>query len=100
MPRWQGEALSHNMSLVETLTALAKAEGCTPAQLALAWLLHQGEDIVPIPGTSKIHRLEENVAAAGLRLSAAQVAAIEAAVPENAVQGERYDARSLATVNL
>lgn len=100
MPRWQGEALTRNMSLVETLTALAKAEGCSTAQLALAWLLHRGEDIVPIPGTSKIRCLEENAAAADLRLSAVQLAAIEAAVPEGAVQGERYDARSLATVNL
>lgn len=100
LPRWQGEALRHNMSLVETLTALATAQGCTPAQLALAWLLHQGRDIVPIPGTSKPRRLEENTAAANIRLTAAQLAAIEAAVPENAVQGERYDATGLAMVNL
>jgi aryl-alcohol dehydrogenase-like predicted oxidoreductase len=100
MPRWQGEALTRNMSLVETLTALAKAEGCSTAQLALAWLLHRGEDIVPIPGTSKIRCLEENAAAADLQLSAMQLAAIEATVPEGSVRGERYDARSLATVNL
>lgn len=100
MPRWQGEALTRNMSLVETLTALAKAEGCSTAQLALAWLLHRGEDIVPIPGTSKIRCLEENAAAADLQLSAMQLAAIEATVPEGSVRGERYDERSLATVNL
>ncbi|MDI1365286.1 MAG: aldo/keto reductase, partial [bacterium] len=61
LPRFQGEALASNLSLVEALTVLAKAKGITPAQLALAWLLHQGPDIAPIPGTTKISRLEENV---------------------------------------
>jgi aryl-alcohol dehydrogenase-like predicted oxidoreductase len=100
MPRFQGEALEKNLSLVETLTRLAAEKGHTPAQLALAWLLHQGEDIVPIPGTTKISRLEENVAAADISLRDADLAAIEAAVPETAVEGARYDARGLSMVNL
>jgi aryl-alcohol dehydrogenase-like predicted oxidoreductase len=100
MPRFQGEALAKNLGLVETLTRLAKEKGHTPAQLALAWLLHQGPDIVPIPGTTKVSRLQENVAAATIRLSPADVEAIEAAVPETAVEGGRYDETGLAMVNL
>jgi len=100
LPRFQGEALSKNLGLVETLTALAREKGCTPAQLALAWLLHQGADIVPIPGTTKIERLEENVASAELTLTPDDLAGIEAAVPESAVEGERYDERLLAMVGL
>lgn len=100
MPRWQDAAMAKNRSLVETLTALAKTKGRTPAQLALAWLLHQGPDIVPIPGTTKAHRLEENLGAAGIHLSADELAEIERAVPESAVEGGRYDAGGLAMVNL
>jgi aryl-alcohol dehydrogenase-like predicted oxidoreductase len=100
MPRFQGEALTKNLGLVETLTRLAHEKGRTPAQLALAWLLHQGDDIAPIPGTTKVARLEENVAAADLKLSADDLTAIEAAIPETEVEGARYDARGLAMVNL
>jgi len=100
MPRFQGEALAKNLGLVETLTRLAKAKGHTPAQLALAWLLHQGPDIVPIPGTAKVSRLQENVGAAAIRLSPEDLAAIQAAVPETAVEGQRYDKTGLAMVNL
>jgi aryl-alcohol dehydrogenase-like predicted oxidoreductase len=91
LPRFQGDALEHNISLFETLESLAARKSCTPAQLALAWLLHKGEDIVAIPGTSKVHRLEENVAAAGIRLSAAEMEEIERALPPEAVAGARYD---------
>jgi len=100
MPRFQGEALQKNLSLVETLTRLAGEKGRTPAQLALAWLLHQGDAIAPIPGTTKVSRLEENVAAADIKLSAEDLKAIEAAVPETEVEGARYDARGLSMVNL
>lgn len=99
-PRFQEAALAKNRSLVETLAALAKDKGRTPAQLALAWLLHQGDDIVPIPGTAKVSRLEENAAAADVALSADDLAAIEAAVPESAVEGARYDEAGLAMVGL
>jgi aryl-alcohol dehydrogenase-like predicted oxidoreductase len=100
MPRFKGEALAKNLSLVETLSGLAAQKGRTPAQLALAWLLAQGDDIVPIPGTTKPERLAENAAAAEIDLSAADLAAIEAAVPETAVEGARYDERGLSMVNL
>jgi aryl-alcohol dehydrogenase-like predicted oxidoreductase len=100
LPRWQADAIGKNRSLVETLTAIARGKGRTPAQLALAWLLHQGQDIAPIPGTSKIHRLEENLGAAEIRLSADELAEIERAVPESAVEGGRYDERSMAMLNL
>lgn len=90
MPRWQGEALAANRVLAETLAALAAEKGRTAAQLAIAWLLHQGGNIVPIPGTTKIHRLEENLAAADIHLSADDLAAIEGAIPKTAVVGGRY----------
>jgi aryl-alcohol dehydrogenase-like predicted oxidoreductase len=91
-PRWQGQALARNLSLVEALSQIGLDKSCTPAQLALAWLLHQGADIVPIPGTGKISRLQENVAATALRLSPNDLMRIERAVPAQAVQGDRYDA--------
>ncbi len=99
-PRFQGEALAKNLGLVEDLTALAGRKGRTHAQLALAWLLAQGDDIVPIPGTTKAARLEENVAAAEVALTPEDIAAIEAAVPETAVEGARYDEFGLAMVGL
>ena len=97
-PRFQGEAFDRNLSLVETLKRLAAAQGCTPAQLALAWLLHQGEMIVPIPGTTKLSRLEENIGATDIILSPDDLAEIAAAVPETAVAGQRYDERGMAVV--
>lgn len=100
LPRWQGDALTHNLSLFDTLTNLAQGQKRTPAQLALAWLLHQGNDIVPIPGTTKVHRLEENMGAADIHLTADELAAIERAIPESAVQGERYDKVGLAMTGL
>ncbi|NQE63962.1 aldo/keto reductase [Caulobacter sp. RHG1] len=98
LPRFQGEALSKNLGLVEALTVIAAEKGITPAQLALAWILHQGEDIAPIPGTTKIARLQENLGAVDVTLSAEDLARIAAAVPETAVEGERYTAAGLAMV--
>jgi len=98
LPRFQGEALASNLSLVEALTLIAAEKGITPAQLALAWLLHQGGDIAPIPGTTKISRLEENLGAVELALSGDDLARIAAAVPETAVEGERYSEAGLAMV--
>jgi aryl-alcohol dehydrogenase-like predicted oxidoreductase len=100
MPRMRGEAFGKNLSLVETLAGIARAKGRTPAQLALAWLLHQGDDIVPIPGTTKVHRLEENVAAAEIRLTPEELDAISRAVPQEAVEGTRYDEAGMAMLNL
>ncbi len=100
VPRFREGALEKNLSLVETLTGLARAKGRTPAQLALAWLLAQAPDIVPIPGTTNPGRIEENAAAAEVELSPDDLAAIAAAVPETAVEGARYDDRGLSMVNL
>ncbi len=98
-PRFQGEAFDANLALVETLKRLAAAKGATAAQLALAWVLAQGDFIVPIPGTRKIHRLEENVAAADIVLSTAELAAIEAAFPHEAAMGGRYNEAGLAMLD-
>ncbi|WP_415854277.1 aldo/keto reductase [Sinomonas sp. G460-2] len=89
-PRFQGEALDANLRLVENVTALAEEKGVTPGQIALAWVLAQGEDVVPIPGTKRVKYLEENAAARGVELSASEIAALEDAVPRDAVVGPRY----------
>ncbi|PIB92294.1 aldo/keto reductase [Caulobacter sp. FWC2] len=98
VPRFGGEALSANQALVTVLKDLAAKRGATPAQIALAWLLAQKPWIAPIPGTTKLHRLSENLAAADLGLSAADLAAIEAAVSRVTVQGDRYPAHLQARV--
>ena len=90
-PRYQGANFDANMELVATAKRIADAHGATPAQVALAWLLAQGPDIIPIPGTKKVKRLEENAAAADLALTAADVTALNAAAPVGGTAGERYD---------
>jgi aryl-alcohol dehydrogenase-like predicted oxidoreductase len=99
-PRFTGENLTKNLGLVETLQDLAAERGATAAQLALAWILHRGTDFVPIPGTTKLTRLDENLGAAKIELSAADLAAIDAAIPESAVEGERYSETGMNMVNL
>lgn len=89
-PRFQAENFEHNMNLVKTLETLAAQKGHTPAQLAIAWLLHQGEDIVPIPGTRRRRYLAENVGAAAVRLTHADLAFIAEHLPKDAVKGTRY----------
>jgi aryl-alcohol dehydrogenase-like predicted oxidoreductase len=81
------------------LEEFARARGCTPAQLALAWVLSRGEDLVPIPGTTRPERLEENVAAVEIALTAAELAAIEEAAPKGFALGERYDAQRMTMMN-
>lgn len=98
-PRFQAENAAQNRALVDAVTALAQARGCTPAQLALAWLLHQGEDIVPIPGTRRIARLEENAGAARIALTDDERARIDAVLAEHPVAGLRYPEWSMGTVN-
>jgi aryl-alcohol dehydrogenase-like predicted oxidoreductase len=98
-PRFQGENLAANVRLAEAVRALAARKGCSAAQLALAWLLAKGEDIVPIPGTRRVDHLEANAAAAGIRLSAAEIAALEAACPAGAARGTRYPAGAMAKLN-
>ena len=82
---------------MEKVEALAREKGCTPGQLALAWVLAQGEDVVPIPGTKRRAYLEENLGAAGVHLGAEDLARIDAEVP--AAAGDRYDPTGMATVN-
>ncbi len=89
-PRFTGDALSANLALVEAVRDLAAAKGVTAGQLALAWVLAQGDDVVPIPGTKRVSYLEENVAAVGIELSRDDLTALTDAVPVDAVQGERY----------
>jgi aryl-alcohol dehydrogenase-like predicted oxidoreductase len=89
-PRFQGDALDANLALVERVREIAAAKGCTPGQLALAWVLAQGDDVVPIPGTKRVRYLEENVGAADVDLTADDLTALEQAVPRDAVVGERY----------
>src|SRR5690349_9630202 len=88
-PRFQGDALATNLELVENVRALAEAKGATPGQVALAWVLAQGDDVVPIPGTKRVRYLEENVAAAAVVLSSDDLAPLEKAVPRDAVAGDR-----------
>jgi aryl-alcohol dehydrogenase-like predicted oxidoreductase len=97
-PRFHGENLQKNLDLVKPLLDMAQQKGCTPGQLALAWLLARGRDIVPIPGTKRTARLEENAAAADVSLTLAEVAALQDAVPAGAAAGLRYPAGMMKAV--
>jgi aryl-alcohol dehydrogenase-like predicted oxidoreductase len=99
VPRFQGPNLEQNLELVAQVQRIAAEVGATPSQCALAWLLAKDPHIVPIPGTKQVSRLEENVGAASVRLTAEQVAKLDAAVPPDAVAGDRYSAGGLAAVN-
>ena len=97
-PRFHEENLQKNLDLVKPLLDMAQQKGCTPGQLALAWLLARGRDIVPIPGTKRTARLEENAAAAEVSLTPAEVAALQDAVPAGAAAGLRYPAGMMKAV--
>jgi aryl-alcohol dehydrogenase-like predicted oxidoreductase len=99
-PRFEEQNLQRNLDLAKRVENLAREKKCTPAQLALAWLLAQGEDIVPIPGTKRQKYLEENIAAASLQLSAEDLARIEKVAPPGAAAGERYTDGGMRRVNL
>ena len=98
-PRFQGENFQRNLGLVEKIKGIAARKGCTPSQLALAWVLAQGEDIVPIFGTKRRKYLQENLAAASLALSPEDLAEIEAAAPPGAAAGPRYPEAMMSAVN-
>jgi aryl-alcohol dehydrogenase-like predicted oxidoreductase len=98
-PRFQEDALRENMRIADRVSELAEERGITPAQLALAWVLAKGEDIVPIPGTKRRERLEENAAAADLKLSADDIATLDALVSAEDVAGTRYAERDMALLN-
>ena len=94
-PRFQGDNLQSNLGLLETLRAMAAAKGCTPAQLALAWVLARGDDIVPIPGTKRRRFLDDNAGAVDVALDGADMEALDAAFPPDVTAGERYPAAQM-----
>jgi aryl-alcohol dehydrogenase-like predicted oxidoreductase len=96
-PRFQGENFERNLDLVRRIEEIARSKAVTPAQLAIAWVLAQGEDIVPIPGSKSIGHLEENIAAAGIELTASELARIDEVAPKGIAAGDRYP--SMAAVN-
>ena len=99
-PRFQGDNLQANLKLVERVCEIADDVGCTPVQLALAWLLHQGDDVVPIPGTKRVRYVEENAEAAEVSLTADHLGALDEAMPVGAAAGERYPEAAMGTVEL
>jgi aryl-alcohol dehydrogenase-like predicted oxidoreductase len=99
MPRFRPENLQRNLALVEALRTIAEAKGVTVAQIAIAWVLTRGEDIVPLVGTTRRDRLAEAVGALELELSEADLTEIERAVPPGAAAGGRYDERQMAMLD-
>jgi aryl-alcohol dehydrogenase-like predicted oxidoreductase len=99
MPRFEQANFLRNMELVERIRAVAADKGCTPAQLALAWVLGQGEDIVPIPGTKRRSYLEENVGALDVRLTPEELTEIDSLLPPGAAAGPRYTEHGMRTIN-
>ena len=99
-PRFQGENFQKNLDLVGKIEDLAKSKGCTASQLALAWVLAQGDDVVPIPGTKRVRYLDENVGAADIQLSPDELRRIDEIVPSGAFAGTRYPEAAMAAVNL
>ncbi|RWU20999.1 aldo/keto reductase [Pseudomonas alkylphenolica] len=100
LPRFTPEAMAKNQALIDLLKRIASEKDATPAQIALAWLLMQKPWIVPIPGTTKLHRLEENLGAANVQLSTEELAGIEQAAAAIQIEGERYPEQLLATTGL
>ncbi|MEU1662814.1 aldo/keto reductase [Streptomyces sparsogenes] len=98
-PRYHGEDLEANLAIVDAITHLAAAKDATPAQVALAWLLTRGGDVIPIPGSSRRAHLRDNLAALDLRLTAADLDAIDAAVPDTGAQGARYGDHGIALID-
>ncbi|OIT01831.1 PREDICTED: auxin-induced protein PCNT115 [Nicotiana attenuata] len=90
LPRFQAENLEHNNNLYERICQMAARKGCTPSQLALAWVHHQGNDVCPIPGTTKIENLNQNIGALSIKLTSEDMAELESIASANAVQGDRY----------
>ena len=98
-PRFQGENFTRNLALVAAIEDVARGRSATPSQIAIAWLLSRGSDVVPIPGTKRVRFLEENARAAGFALTPAELECIETAFPRGATAGPRYPAASMATVD-
>jgi aryl-alcohol dehydrogenase-like predicted oxidoreductase len=98
-PRFQDENFRKNMAIAESVKQIARDKGCTPAQLALAWLLAQGEDIIPIPGTKRVKYLEENAAAVNVKLTPQDLSRIDQGIPAGAASGLRYPEGGMKRVN-
>ena len=98
-PRYQGENFDANMRAASAVQELARRKDATPGQIALAWLLHKGDDIAPIPGTKRRKYLEENIAAIAVELTAEEIAELDRALPPEKVAGPRYNERMMATVD-
>lgn len=99
-PRFQGENLQKNLDLVKKVEEMAQQKKCTPSQLALAWVLAQGDDIVPIPGTKRVKYLEENVGAVDVKLSKDDLAQIEKVLPKGAFAGQRYNENMMRLIDV
>jgi aryl-alcohol dehydrogenase-like predicted oxidoreductase len=99
MPPFQGENFYKNIELVEKLKTLANQKGCSPSQLAIAWVLAQGEDIITIPGTKRVKYLEENIASENIKLSKKDLQSIEAIMPVGIASGTRYPEKFMSILN-
>jgi aryl-alcohol dehydrogenase-like predicted oxidoreductase len=99
MPRFQGDHFAHNLTLLPPFAEIAREQGCTMGQLALAWLLAQGDQIVPIPGTTRVDHLEENAAAVDVRLAPEAIARLDALINPTTVSGPRYNAATLPEID-
>jgi aryl-alcohol dehydrogenase-like predicted oxidoreductase len=100
VPRFQEENFQKNLDLVERVTAIARSKGIAPSQIALAWVLAKGDDIVPIPGTTRRAHLQENVATLEVELSASEIASLEEVMPPDIAAGTRYSEASMRGLNL
>src|SRR5439155_22432903 len=98
-PRFQGENFGKNLALVRKIEELAAAKRCTPSQLALAWVLAQGDDVVPIPGTKQVKYLDDNLGAVNVRLTADELAQMDAILPPGAASGARYQAQAMSAID-
>ena len=98
-PRFQGENFAKNLDLVAHLTDIAREKGVTPAQLALAWVLTRGDDIVPIPGTKRRRYLEDNLAAVTIKFTEDELARIDATAPRGVAAGQRYPDAAMSSLN-
>lgn len=100
MPRFQGENFEKNLDLVKQVESLAKEKGCTPAQLALAWVLDQGKDLVPIPGTKRVKYLEDNIGSLNVTLTENDQKKLRNLIDSLPVSGERYPEEGIHSVNI
>ena len=98
-PRFTGENFAKNLAIVDKVKEFAADKGCTPGQLALAWVIAKGDDIVPIPGTKRVKYLEENAGAVDVKLSTSDVAEIDAIFPPDSAVGDRYASNMMGSVN-